>query len=98
MGLKETPTVRIKYRGSDQLITPVPSRVANREVFLSIPQHFEFRWAGQEVGGDLEFRAHYAILIKTRSRDSLAIEGHTYCLTLKRFLEAYPALADEVRF
>lgn len=98
VGIKETPTVRIKYREEEQLITPIPSRLADREVFLSIPQNFEFRWAGQEIRGAIEFRAHYAVLIKTRSRDALEIEGHTCCLTLKRFLEAYPKLADEVRF
>ena len=82
----------------DQLLTPTPTRLANRDLFLSIPQNFIFRWAGQEINGELEFRAQYAVLIKSQSRDALAIEGHTYCLTLKRFLEAYPKLADEVRF
>lgn len=98
VGVKETPTVRLKYKTRDQLITPIPSRLGDRDLFVSIPQHFEFRWAGQEVNGELEFRAHYAILIKSRSRDALEIEGHTYGLTLKRFLDAYPTLADEVRF
>ena len=98
VGVKETPTARIFYRNRDQIITPVPSRLADRDIFLSIPQHFEFRWAGQEFKGELEFRAHYAVLVKSQSRDSLKLEGHTYCVTLKRFLEAYPDLADEVRF
>jgi len=98
VGIKEQPTARIMYKTRDQLITPTPSRLADRDVFLSIPQNFIFRWAGQEINGQLEFRAHYAVLIKTRSRDALATEAHTYCLTLKRFLEAYPQLADEVRF
>lgn len=97
VGVKEAPTVKITYKRREQIITPVPVRLADRDVFLSIPQNFEFRWAGQEINGALEFRAHYAMLMKTRSRDALAIEGHTYCLTLKRFHEAYPKLADEVR-
>lgn len=98
VGIKEEPTVRIIYRNTDQLLTVTPQRLAKREIFLSIPQNFIFRWAGQEINGGLEFRAQYAVLIKSRSRDALSIEGHTYCLTLKRFLEAYPKLADEVRF
>jgi hypothetical protein len=98
VGIKEMPTARMFYRNRDQLITPIPSRIADRDVFISIPQHFEFRWAGQEFKGELEFRAHYAVLIKSQSRDALNIEGHTYCVTLKRFLDAHPQLADEVRF
>lgn len=98
VGIKEVPTARIFYRNRDQLVTPIPARLADRDVFISIPQHFEFRWAGQEFKGELEFRAHYAVLIKSQSRDALNLEGHTYCVTLKRFLEAHPNLADEVRF
>jgi len=97
-GLKEVPTARVVYRNRTQLISPIPSRLADREIFLSLPQHFEFRWAGQEIKGELEFRAHYAVLIKSQSRDIQQIEGHTYCLTLKRFLDNYPEMADEVRF
>lgn len=98
IGIKEEPTARIKHVQGDQLLTITPKRFARRDLFLSIPQNFVFRWAGQEINGVIEFRAQYAVLIKTRSRETLAIEGHTYCLTLKRFLEAYPKLADEVRF
>lgn len=98
MGVKDTPTAKLSFKLRDHLITPVPTKIPGRDVFISLPQNFIFRWAGQEINGDLEFRAHYAILIKTQSRDALEIEGHTYCVTLKRFLERYPRMADEVRY
>lgn len=98
MGVKDTPTARLHFRLRDMLITPTPVQIPGREVFVSLPQNFVFRWAGQEIAGALEFRSHYAVLIKTRSRDALEIEGHTYCLTLKRFLDRYPYMADEVRY
>lgn len=98
IGVKESPTTRIHYKGRPQLISPVPSRLADREVFLCIPQTFDIHWAGREHQGDLEFHLLYAVLIKTRSRPELQIEGHTYCASLNRFLNLYPHLGDEVRF
>lgn len=98
VGVKETPTARLQFKLREHLITPTPSLLPGRKVFLSLPQNFVFRWAGQEINGDLEFRTHYAVLIKTQSRDALEMDGHTYCVTLKRFLERYPQMADEVRF
>ena len=98
IGLKESPTARYHYKGRPQVATPVPSRLADREVFLMVPQVFEVKWAGREHQGDLEFHLHYAVLIKTRSRPELQIEGHTYCVALNRFLNLYPHLGDEVRF
>lgn len=98
VGVKGTPTAKLNFRNREHLVTPTPARIPGRDVFLHIPQNFVFRWAGQEINGGLEFRAHYAILIKTQSRDALEQEGHTYCVTLKRFLERYPRMADEVRY
>lgn len=98
IGVKSTPTAKLHFRNREHLVTPVPTRIPGRDVFLHIPQNFVFRWAGQEINGGLEFRAHYAILIKTQSRDALEQEGHTYCVTLKRFLERFPRMADEVRY
>lgn len=98
VGVKATPTAKYVYRGGEHLVTPTPAKVRGQEVFLSLPQNFVFRFAGQEVNGTLEFRAHYAVLIKTRSRDALEVEGHTYCVTLKRFLDRYPHKSEEVRY
>lgn len=98
VGVKGTPTAKLHFRNREHLVTPTPTRIPGRDVFLHLPQNFIFRWAGQEINGGLEFRAHYAILIKTRSRDALDLDDQTYCVTLKRFLERYPRMADEVRY
>lgn len=96
--LKDPPTIRVFYKRREALFGPVPERLADRDVFLSVPQNFVFRWGGQLIDGVLQFRAQYAVLIKTKSAESRAVEGHTYCVTLKRFTERYPELSDEVRF
>ena len=98
MPFQEAPRFRVEYRGREQIVTPVPSRIADREVFISVPQNFVLRWAGQQVASGLQFRAQYAVLLQTRSKEAQRIEGDTQCLTLKRFKEWYPHKADEVRF
>ena len=67
-----------------------PSRYRDRELFLSVPQRFEFRWAGQTQAGSVSFRPHFAILIKTRSRADRLAEGVTGCVTPKRFQALFP--------
>lgn len=95
-GPKEFPSAQIHYQGRRQLLTPVPGLLADREVFLMAPQKFEIKWAGREHKGELEFHLHYAVLIKTRSRPELQIEGHTYCLALNKFLSLYPDFKGKV--
>ena len=67
-----------------------PTRYRDRELFLSVPQRFEFRWAGQTQAGSVSFRPHFAILIKTRSRADRLAEGVTGCVTPKRFQALFP--------
>lgn len=92
------PSIRVTFKGRQQLITPIPTKLGDRDVFLSVPQNFVFRWGGQKVDGRLDFRPHYAILVKTRSKDDRKVDGDTYCTNLKRFKEMYPAYSEHVRF
>ena len=74
-------------------IGAVPSRYRSRELFLHVPQNFVFKWKGkQKSEGKVEFVPHYAVLIKTRSKDIHQVEGHTYCVTFNRFSERFPDL------
>jgi hypothetical protein len=98
LAFQEAPRFRVQCRGKDYPITPVPSRIASRDVFMSVPQNFVLRWAGQITQTGLQFRPQYAVLIQTKSKESALVEGHTNCVTLKRFKERYPHLADQVRF
>lgn len=95
---QEGPRCRLVYRGREQVITTVPSRLGDRDIFVSVPQNFVLRWAGQEVQSGLQFRAQYAVLIQARSREDLKVDGDTQCCTMKRFIERYPHKRDEVRF
>lgn len=92
------PSIRVTYRTRLLLFNTVPSRLADRDVYLSVPQNFKFEWAGQRINGVLDFRPHYAVLIKTRSKEDNKVEGNTYCVTLKRFREMYPESSDQARF
>lgn len=79
-------------RGKTQILA-VPKRIRPRELFLHIPQSFNLRYKGRrDSPGGVKFMSHYAILVKTRSKVTLQIEGDTYCVTLNDFRERYPDL------
>lgn len=92
------PSCSIRLRhGQSAVISTVPSRFADRELFLSIPQRFEFRWGGREINGQVSFQAHFALLFKTRHKHHHALDGFTYCLSQKRFTQDYPKFIEEAR-
>jgi hypothetical protein len=75
----------------DFSIGMVPTRYRDREVFLHIPQNFVFKWKGKQKPSDkVEFVPHYAVLVKTRSKEIHQVEGHTYCVTFNKFQERFP--------
>ena len=76
--------------GASFFIGMVPTKVPNRELFLHIPQTFEFKWKGKASSRGTEFAAHYAILIKGRSSWQHREEGHTYCVTFNDFKDRFP--------
>lgn len=75
-----------------------PSRFSNREVFLSIPQRFEFRWGGRRAGDHVSFQPQFGLLIKTQHKLLHRIDDATYCVTLKRFQADFPEFAAHVRY
>lgn len=71
----------------------VPTRYRDRELFLHVPQNFTFKWKGKRnPDGKVQFVPHYAVLVKTRSKEIHQVEGHTYCTTLNKFRERWPDL------
>lgn len=73
----------------------VPVKVPGREIFLQMPQKFEFRWKGRNnpsarPGEGVHFAPHYAVLIKSRSKPHLKTDGHELCVRLNQFREMYP--------
>lgn len=86
------PTVEA-FCGSDRyIIGVVPAKLfRDRDLFLQIPQRFEFKWKGKVAdNGGVQFAPHYAILTKTRSKVFHQVESHTYCETLNQFRERFP--------
>jgi hypothetical protein len=68
-----------------------PLRWRGRDLFIQVPQHFELKWTGKDMGASgVQFVPHYALLLKTRSKEFHQVEGHTYCVTLNKFRERFP--------
>ncbi len=73
------------------LIGAIPMKWRGRDVFFQIPQEFIFKWRGKPMpNAGVEFAAHFAILIRTRSKESDQVEGATYCATLNDFRARFP--------
>lgn len=89
------PTATIEDESGEIEIGAVPTRYRNRDLFFHIPQNFVFKWKGKRTPtGSVQFAPHYAVLVKTRSREIHQIEGHTYCVTLNKFWERFPHLKN----
>lgn len=85
------PTVTVTDEKGPVTLTVRPLRWRERDLFLHIPQNFIFKWKGkQTVGKVIHFVPHYAVLIKTRSKEHHQVEGDTYCVTLNKFRERFP--------
>lgn len=87
------PTAQVFDRlGTTDLVT-TPKRLRPRDLFLHIPQSFTLKYKGRKnSGAGVDFVSHYAVLIKTRSKEIHQVEGHTYCVTLNKFRERFPDL------
>ena len=88
------PVVSARSDGQgDYPITTTPSKWRGLDLFLYVPQNFIFKWVGKYLeGDDVEFAPHYAIIIKTRTREDEQVEGHVYCATLNEFRERFPGV------
>lgn len=79
-------------RGTSQIDT-IPRRYRPRDLFLHVPQNFTLKYKGmKKPGAGVQFVSHYAVLIKTRSKEMHQVNGHTYCVTLNKFRERFPDL------
>lgn len=76
-------------------IEAVPVKWRGRDLFLQVPQEFIFKWCGKLSDTRLEFGPHFAVLIKTRSRELEQIEGDTYCATYNDFRDRFPKVHIE---
>lgn len=77
--------------GERQVITHVPSRLFDYELFLSLPPALRVRWDVRDAGNGKMVRSlSYAVLIKSRNRSDWYSQGVTYTETPNRFRELFP--------
>ena len=81
--------------GIDHAIESVPVKWKGRDIFFQVPQEFIFKWRGKVSGARIEFGPHFAVLIKTRSKELEQVEGHTYCPTYNDFRDRFPKVHVE---
>lgn len=87
------PSVLVAVTGGKFQVLAVPKRLGKRDVFLHVPQSFTLKYRGRQVPQRaVDFVSHYAVLIKTRSKELHQVEGHTYLVTLNNFRERFPDL------
>ncbi len=85
------PVFELECLGKQFEIGLMPTRWKDRDVFLHVPQNFVFKWKGKKTTDSrTQFVPHYAVLIKTRSKEHLQVDQHTYCVTLNKFSERFP--------
>lgn len=87
------PTCSVQDAYGEQTLMCIPKRLRPRDLFLHIPQNFQLRYKGKQASDTgVEFASHYAVLVKTRSRETLQIDSHTYCCTLNNFRARFPSI------
>ena len=83
MNRNEGPTITVEDEAGAVIVGVTPIKWRDRDLFLHIPQNFDFKWKGKDAGEKgVQFVSHYAVLIKTRSKEHLQVDGDTYCVTL----------------
>lgn len=87
------PSVSVLDSGGQTEIVTTPKRLRPYDLFLHVPQSFTLKYKGRKSdSAGVDFVSHYAVLIKTRSKEIHQVEGHTYCVTLNKFRERFPDL------
>lgn len=89
------PTIEVfsERRSEPWIIGMVPDKLPGRDVFLHVPQKFEFKWKGKRSSRDgVNFAPHYAVLIKSGSKPVSRLDDQTCCVRLNQFREMFPGL------
>ena len=85
------PTIEITDEHGTEVVGVKPVRWRGRDIFIHVPQSFLLKWKGKQISEDrVNFVPQYAILYKTRSREHLQTEGHTYLVTWNNFRDRFP--------
>lgn len=85
--------------GERQVITHVPARVFNYDVFMSVPPALRLRWdVREEDNGRMVRSLSYAVLIKSKNRSDWYSFGVTYAETPNRFRELFPGVDPKLNY
>lgn len=85
------PTLEISDEHGREVVGVKPVKWRGRDIFIHVPQSFVLKWKGKQLSdGRVQFAPQYAILYKTRSREHLQVEGHTYLVTWNLFRDRFP--------
>lgn len=91
---RDGPTLELTAPGKLLELGVLPQRWFGRDIFFQMPQNFVLKWLGKrtaEAGsGVLQFVPSAAVLVRSRSRPHMRIDGETYAETLNDFREKYP--------
>lgn len=93
MSAQGGPTIEVfsDRRPDPWVIGMIPDKLPGRDVFLHVPQKFEFKWKGKRSTRDgVNFAPHYAVLIKSGSNPVSGADDQTYCVRLNQFWEMFP--------
>ena len=90
--------VRDEKFGDEQLITHIPRRLFNYQIFMSVPPRLSLRWDAHESGGTLYRSLSFVLLIKTRNKATFYSKNNFYIETPNKFKELYPAVTGLDKF
>jgi hypothetical protein len=87
------PNFMVQCAGGKVQVLTAPKKLRPFDVYMHVPQNFVLKYRGRRnPGKGVDFVSHYAVLIKTRSKEIHQVEGHAYVVTLNNFRERFPAL------
>lgn len=85
--------------GERQVITHVPARVFDYDLFMSVPPALRLRWdVRTEDNGRMVRSLSYAVLIKSKNRSDWYSFGVTYAETPNRFRELFPGVDPKLNY
>lgn len=87
------PNAEVLLGSARVRIGPVPVKLPGRDLFMHLPQNFVLKYKGRQTSESrVDFVSHYAVLVKTQSKEIHQVESHTYCVTMNQFRERFPDL------
>lgn len=74
------PACEIKRKDTGEHLTvdTTPTQLWDREIFMFMPQHFEYSVSGVQRSSGIEYRPRFTVLFQARSRKMDRTPGHDF--------------------